>query len=120
MKPAISLENDENYTDLLEIDTFKVVKDEKFNTADQRGANNFTEHWIAHMCDAYRETDEDAKDMTGTFDADEIRKGSCYYCKTKIPEPIVALWSMLEWKDAAEILHDDEQAELYNVIAGTP
>ena len=112
-------EIDNDYIDLLEIDGFRVVKDEKFKTAPQRGVNNFTEHWIAHMCQEYTDIEEDMADRTGALDADEIRQGACYYCKTKIPEGIVALWSMLEWESAAEILHDDEPVELYNA-SGVP
>jgi hypothetical protein len=111
--------DDSNYTTLLEIDTFRVVKDEKFDESPKKGRNNSTPHWIAHMCDAYKEHSDNPEDPTGAFDADEIRQGNCYYCKVKIPEPIIALWSMLEWEEAGDILHDDDQVELYNVIAPT-
>ena len=102
-----------SYIDLLEIDTFRVVKDENFDTHAQRGANNFVEHWIAHMCPEYERNKDHDIDQTGIFDSDEIRQGSCYYCKVRIPEPITALWSMLEWEDAGDILHDD--SELYHI-----
>jgi len=107
---------DVQYTDLLEIDTFRVVKDEKFEEARQKGVNNFTEHWIAHMCNEYKNNEDHDADQTGIFDPDEIYQGHCYYCKAKIPEAITALWSMLEWADAGEILHGDEdEPELYKV-----
>ena len=56
----------------------------------------------------------------GTFSEEEIREGACHYCKVKIPEPIIALWSLLEWEEAGDILHNDEnKPELYNVSPGT-
>ena len=125
MKPIDVL--DEDYTTLLEIDTFRVVKDEKFEVGRQKKTNNFAEHWIAHMCDAYSDSEDDATrdvdvtpdtitliDQTGVFDVEEIREGNCYYCKLKIPDPIVALWSLLEWESAGEILHK-ETPRMYQV-----
>lgn len=105
---------DANCTDLLEIDTFRVVKDEDYGQNRKRGANNSTKHWIAHMCKEYVDNEDHSTDQTGLFDADEIKEGSCYYCKTKIPEPIVALWSMLEWQAAGDILHK-ETSRMYPV-----
>ena len=109
---------DDQYTDLLEIDTFRVVKDDKFAESAQKGCNNFTEHWIAHLCDAYLNHD-DTTECTGVLDAGEIMGGHCYYCKIKIPESVIALWSMLEWQEAGEILHND-RSDLYRVTPGTP
>ena len=101
---------DTQYIDLLEIDTFRVVKDKEFPNAKRKGVNNLTEHWIAHMCTAYEEDDvADLDDKTGAFDSDEIKEGKCYYCKLKIPEAIVALWSMLEWESAGDILYTDNE-----------
>ena len=113
MNPDPLMENE--YTDLLEIDTFRVVKDANFNNFDKTGSksrNNTVEHWIAHMCDEYKNNDDHEQDPTGAFDSDEIRSGACYYCKTKIPEAITALWSMMEWEAAGEVLHGDTDAEL--------
>ncbi len=96
---------DEDYTNLLEIDTFRVVKDTKFKGNQQRGQNNVTEHWIAHMCDPYLNEEDGDNTPTGPFDATEINEGKCAYCHTEIPEAIIALWSLLEWEEAGDVLH---------------
>jgi len=117
---------DTNFIDLLEIDTFRVVKDKDFANTIDNSRNNFTEHWISHLCKAYLENPEYGEDseleVTGAFDSDEIHEGRCYYCKLDIPEPIIALWSMLEWKDAADLLqpYKDEPITTYKVSDGTP
>ena len=111
---------DSTYTNLLEIDTFQVVKDMDFPNASQRGRNNSTEHWISHMCDDYKSNKDtiegQEENITGVFSSDEILEGACYYCHIKIPEAITALWSLLEWETAGEILHNDPlRKDLYNV-----
>ena len=116
----MNTDTDEHYTTLLEMDTFQVVKDEKFGGSRQRGQNNYAEHWIAHMCDAYRNSEDEHEtatglDETGVFDSEEIREGKCYYCKSKIPDPIVALWSLLEWESAGQVLHK-ETPRMYQVM----
>ena len=116
MNPDPLMEN--HYTDLLEIDTFRVVKDTNFDDFDNSEGkirNNTVKHWIAHMCDEYKRNDDHDIDPTGAFDSDEIRGGACYYCKASIPEPITALWSLLEWEAAGEVLHGDTDEELYRV-----
>ena len=113
MNPDPLMEN--HYTDLLEIDTFRVVKDADFDNFDKTGAkvrNNTVKHWIAHMCKEYENNDDHETDPTGAFDSNEIRSGACYYCKAKIPEPIIGLWSMLEWEAAGDVLHGATDAEL--------
>lgn len=110
MKPDKDLKYDTGYVDLLEIDTFRVVKDTKWAGDPRRGQNNYTEHWIFHVCDAYLTSErvaEHTADRTGAFDSEEISNGTCAYCGLDIPEPIIALWSMLEWEDASKILHSD-------------
>ena len=105
---------DIDFTDLLEIDSFRVVKDEQYAGDPTRGQNNVTEHWIAHLCDAYlKDEDPEDTDVTGAFDSDEIFAGECAYCNADIPEAIIALWSMLEWEGAADILHRDVEGVRY-------
>ena len=102
--------SEKDYIDLLEIDTFRVVKDTSWSEVvpgGQNGRNNTVKHWIAHMCDEYIKNEDYDVDQTGAFDSDEIKIGRCYYCEAKIPEGIVALWSMLEWEAAGDILHFD-------------
>lgn len=118
---------DTDYIDLLEIDGFRVVEDKNFSDNTKDNKSNFTTHWIAHMCEEYakqKEADEDfSTSITGIFDSDEIHEGKCYYCKTSIPEPIIALWSMLEWQVAGDILHSrytDKPHPNIQVSNGTP
>ena len=106
---------DIDYTNLLEIDTFRVVKDTKYDAL--AGHNNLTEHWIAHVCEDYLDNKEPESEPTGAFSADEIKDGACYYCKQRIPEPIMALWSMLEWDHAADVLYPEN--EQYPIMSGT-
>lgn len=110
---------DNQYINLLEIDTFLVVKDTDFDVSRQEGNNNSTPHWISHMCDKYLESKDDEGDSTAIFSSDEIHQGECYYCHEPIPEAIIALWSLLEWEDAGDILHAPED-EIYQVVEGTP
>lgn len=116
---------DNEYIDLLDIDSFRVVKDNDFPSAATEGRNNYTTHWIAHICDVYLEDKTDGEDsekeLTGILDSDEIKAGKCYYCKIPIPEPITALWSMLEWQEAGDILHpfQDDPVEHFKVSNGT-
>jgi len=115
MNPDPFMEN--HYTDLLEIDTFRVVKDTNFDNFDNTGGkarNNTVEHWIAHMCDPYKNNEDHDIDPTVAFNSDEIKEGACYYCKAKIPDAIIALWSLMEWETAGDVLHGDVD-EMYGV-----
>lgn len=99
---------DFNYEDLLEIDTFRVVRDKDFSTDPHSDNNNFTQHWIAHICAEYLADEDPDTEPTGAFDSDEIKNGACAYCERLIPEGIIALWSLLEWEDAGHVLHAKE------------
>lgn len=108
---------DINYINLLEIDTFRVVKDTKYSDAALATHNNLTEHWITHLCKDYLANKDHESESTGAFSSDEIKDGQCYYCKQRIPEPIMALWSMLEWDHAGDILYPEN--DTYPIMSGT-
>ncbi len=106
---------DINYKTLLEIKTFRVVKDTKYDA--MSGNNNVTEHWITHLCKDYLANKDHESESTGAFSSDEIKDGQCYYCKQRIPDPIMALWSMLEWDHAGDVLYPEN--EQYPIMSGT-